>query len=310
MLSYQHIRKYALQAGFTLCGVARSRVLAEQAEHFAAGLAASGDNVLGYLVRDPARRLDPSTLLAGVRTVVVCAVTYRNSRSGGYPVDFTSPKICSYALGGEYQPKIKAMLGEMAIRLSDRLPGLGWRALCDTSAILEKAWAVEAGLGWIGRNSLLITPEQGSFLLLGELLLDEECDFYDEPYTEVGCGECRRCEESCPAGALRSRSVDTGRCISALTIEKTRTGIDPERLHGWVFGCDECQNACPYNRARAEYSHPLFAPCFDPADFPAERWSKMTGEEFRSHFIGTPLVRAGLERLKKNIAAEKKQADT
>jgi epoxyqueuosine reductase len=301
MLHRQHIIKYALEAGFTLCGVARARVLDEQRERFAAGLAASGDAALGYLTRDPARRFDPSPLLEGVRTVVVCAVNYRNFRSGGYPADFAAPKICSYALGGEYQPKIKAMLGEIAERLAVESSGLRWKALCDTSAILEKAWAVEAGLGWIGRNSLLVNREYGSFMLLGELLLDAECDFYDEPYADSGCGECHACEESCPAGALHARSVDTGRCISAISIEKGGGEPDPAKLHGWIFGCDECQSVCPHNKFRPEYTNSLFAPRFDPADFPTKRWLATSEEEFRSLFAGTPLIRTGLERIKKML---------
>jgi epoxyqueuosine reductase len=301
MLCRQHINKYALEAGFTLCGVARARPLAEHGERFAASLAASGEWALGYLARDPARRLDPSSLLPEARTLVVCAVNYRNPRSGGYPADFAAPKICSYALGGEYQPKIKGMLAEVFERLSGDLPGLRGRAASDTSAILEKAWAVEAGLGWIGRNSLLVNPEYGSFLLLGELVLDAECDSYDAPYTGAGCGGCRRCVESCPAEALRDRSVDTGRCISALTVERVREPIAPERLHGWIYGCDECQSVCPHNKARPGFTNDLFAPRFDPADFPAEKWCAMTDEEFRSRFAGTPLVRTGLERIKKML---------
>ncbi len=301
MLSCQYIKKCALEAGFTLCGVARARPLTEHGERFAAGLAVSGDAALGYLVRDPARRLDPSSLLEGVRTVVVCAVNYRNDRSAGYPEDFPAPKICSYALGGEYQPKIKAMLGDLFERLRNDLPGVGGKAFCDTSAILEKAWAVEAGLGWIGRNSLLVNPGYGSFLLLGGLVLDAECDSYDEPYPGPGCGECRRCEEGCPAGALHERSVDTGRCISALTIERVKEPAPPEKLHGWIFGCDECQSVCPHNKARPAYSDPLFAPRFDPADFPADGWRTMTQDEFRSRFPDTPLVRTGLDRIKKML---------
>lgn len=366
MLNYDSIRKYASEAGFTLCGVARARVLVEYGERLDAGLAASGGAVLRYLADRPERRLDPSTLLPGARTVVVCAVDYRNRYSGGYPTGFTAPKICSYALGGEYQPRIKAMLAWMLSRLREdfaaaedpgscdsapgevqaagevqvpgevRAPGkvrvpngkavapggevqgsknvpesgetrtLGGKALCDTSAILEKAWAVEAGLGFTGRNSLLVNPAHGSFMLLGELLLDAECDRYDEPFAGPGCGGCRRCVEACPAGAIRRNAVDTGRCISALTIEKTREAVDPGGLHGWIFGCDECQSVCPYNKLSSGggtgSGGGLFAPMFDPADFPAHRWLEMTPEEFGHLFAATPLRRTGLEKIKKNIS--------
>lgn len=305
MLSVDEIRKCADGAGFTLCGVARSRELTEHRMRFAEGLSASGDRALHYLADRPERRLDPAHFVPGARTVVVCAVNYRNSYSGGYPEGFSNPKLCSYALSTEYQPKIKQMLTSMLENLRALYPQLGGRAFCDTSAILEKAWAAEAGLGWIGKNSLLINPQYGSFLLLGELVLDMECDRYDEPYAGRGCGDCRRCIDGCPAGAIpRPRTVDTGRCISALSIEKVREPAAPEAMHGWIYGCDECQNACPFNSAKPMYSNPLFRPVFDPADFPAERWAAMSEDEFRPLFAGTPLLRTGLSRIKAMLPSE------
>ena len=305
-LDSDKIKEFAHAAGFTLCGIAPARVLAEHAPRFAAGLAASGDRALHYLADRPERRLDPSHLVPGARSVIVCAVNYRNRYSGGYPDGFSGPKVCSYSISTEYQPKMKAMLSGVLERLKADVPELSGRAFCDTSAILEKAWAVEAGLGWIGRNSLLVNPGHGSFLLLGELVVDAACDRYDAPYEGPGCGECRRCMDACPAGAMpRERTIDTGRCISALTIEKVREPSGPELLHGWIYGCDECQNACPYNNGRPQCSEPLFDPVFDPLDFPAERWREMTGDEFRDTFAGTPLLRTGLERIKKILPREK-----
>ncbi len=305
MLVYDKIKEYACEAGFTLCGIARARVLAEHAPRFAAALEASGEGALRYLIDRPERRLDPSLLVPGAKTVIVCAVNYRNSLSEGYPDGFPNPKVCSYALSTSYQPKIKAMLTVVLERLKDDCPGLSGRVFCDTSAILEKAWAAEAGLGWTGRNSLLVNPGYGSFLLLGGIVADAACDRWDAPYEGPGCGECRRCMEACPAGAIpRERTVDTSRCISALTIEKTRETA-PEQLHGWIFGCDECQNACPWNKDRPQCGNPAFDPVFDPADFPAERWQAMEDGEFRRIFDGTPLRRAGLARIKKLLSCEK-----
>lgn len=306
MLEYDLIRKCASEAGFTLCGIAPARVLDEHAGRFAAGLRASGDRALHYLVDRPQRRLDPSFHVPGAQTVVVCAVNYRNRYSGGYPDGFSDPKVCSYASSTEYQPKIKAMLSGILDKLRAADPSVSGRVFCDTSAILEKAWAAEAGLGWIGKNSLLINPEYGSFLLLGEIILDAECDRYDAPYEGVGCGECRRCMDACPAGAIpRPRTIDTGKCISALSIEKVREPAPPSAMHGWIYGCDECQNACPFNKGRSLCANPAFDPVFDPADFPAARWRAMTDGEFRTVFAGTPLLRTGLERIKKMLPDEK-----
>jgi epoxyqueuosine reductase len=244
MLKYDYIKEYAREAGFTLYGVARARVLAEHAERFEAGLAASGEDVLPYLVRDWRRRLNPSVLVKGARMVVVCALRY-----DGSPEETPSGKISAHRCAGDYHPVIKGMLREILERLRGDCPDLRGKACCDTSPILEKAWAVEAGLGWQGRNTLLVNPGHGSYLLLGELVLDAECDRYDEPYSGLGCGECRRCEAACPTGALRNRTVDTGCCISALTIERSRfNDVAPEPIHGWIYGCDECQIVCPYQK--------------------------------------------------------------
>jgi epoxyqueuosine reductase len=296
MLSFENIKRYAAEAGFALCGIARARALDEHREWYAAGLAASGSDVLGYLERGWERRLDPSCLLPGAKTVIVCALTYLRT---GYPIDFTGQKTAAFALQDEdYHVRVKRMLGEILERLksdyqrfnthkSDRQAELRGKICCDTSAILEKAWAAEAGLGFIGRNSLLINPIYGSFLSLGEIILDAECDRYDEPLRGVSCGECERCVATCPVGALVGRefseprpevsagsssepaelfsgcperhktpeqqaimAVDTGHCISARTVEKARKDIKVEPIHGWIYGCDECQNCCPYNRRR------------------------------------------------------------
>jgi epoxyqueuosine reductase len=259
MLRYQDIKKYAAEAGFALCGVARARVLTEYAERFADALAVSGDAAPGYLVRDPARRLDPATLVAGVRTVVVCAVSY-DPRAVDDPAG--RGRVSAHRREGEYQPRVRAMLSMVLDRLKadESAVPLAGKVCCDTSAILEKAWAVEAGLGWIGRNSLLVNQRHGSFLLLGEIILDAECDRYDAPYAGRGCGGCRRCVEACPVDALvldppgvgegfrTVGAVDTGRCISALTIERARKGFAAGPLHGWIYGCDECQKVCPHNK--------------------------------------------------------------
>jgi epoxyqueuosine reductase len=249
VLNYHHIKKYAAQAGFSLCGVARARVLGEYEPRFSEALGASGAGALGYLVRAPERRFDPATLVSGARTVVVCALAY-DSRTVDDPDG--RGRVSAHRRDGEYQPRVKAMLSTVLECLRSEDPALGGRACCDTSAILEKAWAVEAGLGWIGRNSLLVNPDYGSFLLLGELVLDAESDRYDEPLVGVGCGSCRRCVENCPVGALvplgaEISAVDTNRCISALTIEQARKGASVAAIHGWICGCDDCQSVCPHN---------------------------------------------------------------
>ena len=193
------------------------------------------------------------------------------------------------------------MLGDLFGRLRAAEPALAGRAFVDSAPLVEKQLAVEAGLGWIGRQSLLVTPRFGSFVLLGELVLDAACDRYDEPLAGAGCGSCRRCVEACSTGAVcNDRAIDARRCISCHTIE--RTPAAEIALDGWIFGCDACQSRCPYNLRAPLHLHPAFDPLFDPLSFPPERWLAMEEAEFRTSFGRTPLMRSGLRRLQANAA--------
>ena len=300
MLDLLNIKKLAADAGFDLCGVAPCRHLSEGEARFRAWLARGGQSSLGYMERNAEKRFDPRLLVEGARTAVVCAVSYKNTASEGYPAGHRT-KIASYACTADYHTTIKGMLNGMLEHLKAADPGLGGRAFVDTAPLLEKQLAVEAGLGWIGRQSLLVTPRFGSFVLLGELVLDAACDRYDEPLAGVGCGSCRRCVEACPTGAVcNDRAIDARRCISCHTIE--RTPAAEIALDGWIFGCDACQSRCPYNLRAPLHLHPAFDPLFDPLSFPPERWLAMEEAEFRTSFGRTPLMRSGLRRLQANAA--------
>ncbi|MBQ5690847.1 MAG: tRNA epoxyqueuosine(34) reductase QueG, partial [Alistipes sp.] len=198
----------------------------------------------------------------------------------------------------------KDMLFELCRRLKAHDENFAARCFVDSAPIFEKRYAVEAGLGWIGRQSLLVTPDYGSFVLLGEVVTSAECDCYDTPLESVGCGECRRCIEACPNGAIQERHIDTTRCISCATIERRGEG-EQCPLHGWIFGCDECQSVCPYNRKAPCATSPRVIPIFNPMEMSAEEWLSLSDEEFASRFGSTPMQRAGLERLKENLERSK-----
>ena len=243
MLDRSFIRQSAAAAGFDLCGVAPCRHLVRNEQFFRRWLGDGRHASLGYLERNLDKRFDVRRLVEGAQTVVVCAVGYKNGLSDGYPDDFRA-KIASYALTADYHATIKGMLGDLFGRLRAAEPALAGRAFVDSAPLVEKQLAVEAGLGWIGRQSLLVTPRFGSFVLLGELVLDAACDRYDEPLAGAGCGSCRRCVEACPTGAVcDDRAIDARRCISCHTIE--RTPAAEIALDGWIFGCDACQSRCP-----------------------------------------------------------------
>ncbi len=299
MIDSRYIKDLAVQAGFDLCGVARSRHLADNEAAFRRWLAHGYDSSLGYLRNNLDKRFDTRRLVEGAQSVVVCAVGYKSAVSEGYARDCTT-KVASYACNRDYHKSLKKMLQTMLRALRERYPSIEGRAFVDSAPLLEKQIAVEAGLGWIGRQSLLVTPEFGSFVLLGELVLCDEVDRYDSPYSGVGCGECRRCIDACPAGAIVApMTIDTSRCISCHTIEAEPSAeVD---LHGWIFGCDECQSCCPYNKKAAAHRCAAFDPVFDPRQLGADEWLGMSEAEFAERFGGTPLKRSGLERIKRNI---------
>lgn len=299
MLDQRNIKRLAAQAGFDLCGVAPCRHLAANEARFRRWLGQGYQSSLAYLERHTEKRFDPARLVEGARTAVVCAVAYKNRTSDGYPATCRT-KIASYACTTDYHTTIRNMLRGMLQALKAAHPGLEGRAFVDTAPLAEKQLAVEAGLGWIGRQSLLVTPQFGSFVLLGELLLNDETDAYDTPFEGSRCGSCRACIEHCPTGAiLDERMIDTGRCIACHTIEREPdTGVD---LDGWIFGCDACQSCCPYNRRAPQHRNPAFDTLFDPAELDAEAWRALDERQFTDCFGTTPLTRSGLERIRGNI---------
>lgn len=308
MLDLSYIKKLAMQAGFDLCGVAPCRHLDEGESRFREWIAHGYQSSLAYLERNTEKRFDPRLLVEGARTAVVCALGYKNSVSEGYPEGHRT-KVASYACAEDYHTLLRGMLGRLFEALREASPGLRGRAFVDTAPLAEKLLAVEAGLGWIGRQSLLITPELGSFVVLGELILTEEADRYDRPFGESRCGTCRACVEHCPTGAVMpGRGIDTGRCISCHTIEREPSQrID---LDGWIFGCDACQSCCPWNRRAPQHRNRAFDPLFDPREMDAAAWRALDEAEFERLCGHTALVRSGLERIRGNIVeSEDQKAD-
>ena len=299
MLDRSEIKRLAAEAGFDLCGLAPCRPLEANAAWFRKWLARGYQSTLGYLERNVEKRFDPSRLFEGAQTAVVCAVSYKNPAGDGYPPHHRA-KVASYASTADYHDTIRAMLRRLLDALCAGRPALRGRAVVDSAPLAEKQLAVEAGLGWIGRQSLLVTPRFGTYVLLGELLLTEPADSYDTPFGENRCGSCRACLDACPAAALvADRTVDTRRCISRHTVER-----DPDpaaALHGWIFGCDACQSCCPYNRRAPLHTNPTFDPLFDPVAMEPEEWLTMTPEAFDRRMGSTPLTRSGLERIRQNI---------
>lgn len=295
----KYIKNAAHCAGFDLCGVAQCEPLSKNEAHLRSWIQNGYGASLEYMHRNIDTRSDARLLVEGAQSVVVCAVSYKSEISGGYNTEDIC-KIASYACNRDYHKSIKKMLLNLLKNLKEEYPTLDGRAFVDTAPIFEKQYAAKAGLGWIGKQSLLITPEYGSYILLGELVLNLPVDSYDEPLESIGCGECRRCIEACPTGAIVApMTIDTTRCISCHTIEQQPSS--EINMHGWIFGCDECQNCCPYNRKAKAHNSAAFDPLFDPRTIDHTAWLAMGEDEFFDKFGSTPLKRSGLERIKANI---------
>lgn len=287
MFSLNEIKSIAQDIGFDLCGVAKCAVYKQDRAFLERWIEQGFVSSLDYLKRNIECRSDATKLVEGARSVIVCAVAYKNPISDGYPADHKA-KVASYACTTDYHTTIKQMLFELCARLKEIDGDFEARCFVDSAPIFEKRYAVEAGLGWIGRQSLLVTPEFGSFVLLGEIVMTAECDSYDSPREGVGCGECRRCIDACPNNAVIERHIDTSRCISCATVERNNEGEGCD-LHGWIFGCDECQSVCPYNRKAPYFTNKRFAPLFNPitmspeeqATLSKEKIAKLRGEKRR-----------------------------
>jgi epoxyqueuosine reductase len=284
------VKALARACGFDLCGIARATPGAEEArlrEWLARGY--HGD--MKYMER----RRDVAALLPGCRSVLALAVNYYVAHEPP-----PGPRVSRYAWGEDYHRVLGRMLDAYVARLRAALPGEGFRACCDTAPVLEKAWAERAGIGWIGKNGCLITQGYGSWVFLAVVLTTAELP-PDPPHPDR-CGTCARCLSSCPTDAFVAPGViDARRCIPYLTIEQwkpIRAGIAP-----WAFGCDACQEVCPWNRKARECGRREFAPR-PGQDAPDLRsWVLMKGPEFRARYGDTALARPGRRGLARNALA-------
>ncbi len=298
----EYIKAKALETGFDACGIVRAEPLEEERSRLLTWLMEGYHAGMDYMARNTEKRLDPARLVPGARSIIVVLLNY-------YPGDDIYdkgddiPRISRYAPGRDYHKVIKKKLNGLLTWINEELTPAKGRAFVDSAPVLERAWAVRAGLGWTGKNSLLVT-KKGSWFFLGELILDLELA-YDEDEVKDHCGSCTRCVEACPTQAiLPNRTVDAGRCISYWTIEykgKDFPAEAPEDLNGWVFGCDICQEVCPWNRKAPLHQVPDFLPDERRLSLTRDDWEKMTEEEFKDLFAGTPVMRTGLERMKRNV---------
>ena len=294
------IKKYASDIGFDACGVAPCRPMKEEVSVMKDWVRQDLHAGMGYMEKHMDLRINPSALYDGTKSVVVCLISYKTGRR----YDEGIPQIASYARSADYHYMIKKRLARLLDHIQELDPTCNGRIFVDSGPVLEKHWAVEVGLGWQGRHSLLIHPKLGSFCFIGTILTSLELPEYDTPYGKNRCGSCRECIDRCPADAIRENGlIDCRKCLSFQTIENR--GPVPEdllpALENRLFGCDTCQDVCPWNQKPEPRNHSFFQPEESLYAITEKEWLEMGTGEFKRRFGHTPLARAGLKKLKQTL---------
>jgi epoxyqueuosine reductase len=294
------IKQKALETGFDACGIAKARDLPEDAVHLQSWLNAGFQAGMRYMENHFEKRTDPSKLAEGAKSVVVVLLNYFPSN---FPFADKPNKIARYALGEDYHVVIKKKLKSLLEKIVEKFGPVSARAFTDSAPILERAWAREAGLGWMGKNSLLLNKNLGSYFFIAELIVDCELE-YDVPQQIPNCGTCNRCIKACPTEAIVSPGIlDSNKCISYHTIE-SKVAI-PEKIKskqkGWVFGCDICQEVCPWNGMAIQNTTDEFNPLEAIRSFSKQKINEMDEADFKELFKNSPLLRAGYNGIKKNF---------
>ena len=292
------IKNEAKRLGFISCGISRAEFLEDEAPRLEKWLKMNMHGEMKYMENYFEKRLDPSKLVDDAKSVISLSYNY-------YPKDLQNkeaPKISKYAYGMDYHYVIKEKLIFFLSFIKDKIGDVNGRAFVDSAPILEKAWASKSGIGWVGKNSNLITKQVGSFYFLAELIVDLELD-YDGIETDH-CGECTACIDSCPTQAITEPYVvDGSKCISYFTIELKENIPNEfkEKFEDWVFGCDICQDVCPWNKFSKPHKEPLFQPTSELMKMSRDEWNEITEETFNKIFKNSAVKRTGYKGLTRNL---------
>jgi epoxyqueuosine reductase len=294
------VKAMAFRQGFDLCGIAPVRNLKEHIPLLKKWCELGMNGQMSYLGRDIERRSDPSYILPGAKSVIVTGLNYytgKDQKGKGVPI------ISKYAYGEDYHDIVSVKLDRILEYIISMEKNVVGRSFVDSSPILEKAWAREAGIGWQGRHSVIINNEIGSFFFIGVLLVDIDLE-YDTPLIGDQCGECRLCIDTCPTSAINEdRTIDARKCISYLTVEhkgKINENL-AEKLGNRVFGCDYCQEVCPWNVDVKQHNIQEFEISLQLEMMTADDWKKLTEEEFNHIFEKSTIRRRKYERFMQNM---------
>ena len=299
------IKDEAKKLGFMFCGIAKAEFLEDEAPRLEKWLNAGMHGEMQYMENHFDKRLDPRLLVDGAKSVISLALNYYTDNN---QIDPSAPKISKYAYGLDYHTVIKDKLKQLLQIINDKIGEVGGRAFVDSAPVLDKAWAKKSGMGWIGKNSNLINKESGSFFFLAELIIDLELEYDIEPAADH-CGTCTRCIDACPTDAIVGPYVvDGSRCISYLTIE-LKNEIPQEfkgKMDNWMFGCDICQDVCPWNKFSVLHNEPSFHPHPELLGLNSKDLEDITEDVFQKVFKNSAVKRTKFNGLKRNIEFLKK----
>ena len=292
------IKRAAKDLGFLSCGISKVDFLEEEAPRLEEWLNAGKHGKMAYMENHFDKRLDPSLLVPGAKSVISLLLNYYTEEQQAEG----APKISKYALGTDYHLVIKSKLKQLFQTLQDMIGEVNGRVFVDSAPVMDKAWAKRSGLGWMGKNTNLITQKVGSFFFIAELIIDLQLE-YDTPATDH-CGSCTACIDACPTQALSPYDLDASKCISYLTIElKDQIPIEfQNKMDDWAFGCDVCQNVCPWNRFSKSHNEPLFDPKAELLDYTQKDWEELTEATFETIFKNSAVKRTRYEGFKRNIS--------
>jgi len=292
------IKNEAKRLGFISCGISRAEFLEDEAPRLEKWLKMKMNGEMKYMENYFEKRLDPTKLVDDAKSIISLTYNY-------YPEDLQNkeaPKVSKYAYGMDYHYVIKEKLNFFLTFIKDKIGDVHGRAFVDSAPILEKAWAAKSGIGWVGKNSNLITKQVGSFYFLAELIVDLDLDY--DTIESDHCGQCTACIDSCPTEAITEPYVvDGSKCISYFTIE-LKENIPQEfkgKFDDWVFGCDVCQDVCPWNKFSKPHKEPLFQSSSELMKMSRDEWNEITEETFNKIFKNSAVKRTGYKGLTRNL---------
>jgi epoxyqueuosine reductase len=298
------VKSIAKDLGFDYCGISKAEFLKEDAPKLEKWLNQNMHGEMSYMENHFDKRLDPTKLVPGAKSVVSLMYNYSPETDLSNQND-ENFNIAKYAYGKDYHFVVKDKLRSFVQLLQEEIGEIDGRAFVDSAPVMERSWAAKSGLGWIGKHSLLINKDQGSFFFLAELIIDLELEA-DGPVKDY-CGTCTKCIDACPTDAITPYNIDGSKCISYLTIE-LKDNIPSEfkgKMENWIFGCDICQDVCPWNRFSKPHAEPTFNPNEGLVSMKKENWQDLTKEVFQEIFRGSPVKRTKYEGIMRNIEMAK-----